>query len=94
MATPVYDYVRIQLGYKTFAVPRKLAFALFEACSREDVFEITTEWKNNGSVLLVKELTDGAFATIESLSPAQFHMGRIAWQRKQEEVRSKNDATT
>ena len=97
MAVSKYDMVRLVIGYNTFVVPRKFAMLLFEASQGEDFYTWETEWKDGKTTCLVKDIpSDNTLVSIHALSPAQFHMGRIAWQDKvrAEEEKAKGNAST
>lgn len=97
MAASKYDLVKLTIGYTSFVVPRKLAMMLFEAAQGEDFYKCETSWENGKAYVQVKDIgCDENFIMVTSFSPAQFHMGRIAWQDKlrAEEEKAKANAST
>jgi hypothetical protein len=97
MATSKYDLVKLTIGYNSFVVPRKVAMTLFEAAQEEDFYKYETSWEKGKSCVHVKDIGyEENFIMVTSFTPAQFHMGRIAWQDKlrEEEEKAKSNAST
>jgi hypothetical protein len=86
-----YDLVKLKIGYQFFVVPRKLAMLVFDAAQGEDFYKWEYDWKDGTSTYYAQDINPGeSFIVVESLSPAQFHTARIAWQDK----KAKADAPT
>lgn len=73
------DKVILKIGYYRYVLPKKAAFAFFDAMTGAEVYQFSTKWEQvNGKgvdVPYVSHLEEGSMPSIHALNPVQFFSG-------------------
>lgn len=85
-----YDHCVITIGYQRYLMPRKAAMQFFEMLGTKEMYKLDNWYHDGTSEDIVELMESTSMPTISSYSVTQFHLARVAAERKAEkETQSK-----